>query len=211
MDLNSDRKIFGLGLSRTGTKSLTDALGILGFNVAHYPNDRTTLQELKSNNCSFSILQHVDGITDITVAPFYPELDTLFPGSKFILTIRDRASWLTALEKHWNFASQLPASAAESSNWAVNLEITRLLKMAVFGSYEFDRNHMGDIYNLYTQGVIRYFLSRPQDLLVIDICGGDGWEKLCPFLGCAVVEQPFPYIQTEQQLSKRSQHHFTLV
>ena len=208
--MNSNRKIFGLGLSRTGTKSLTDALGILGFNIVHYPNDEITLQELKSNNCNFTILRHVDGITDITVVPFYPELDVLFPSSKFILTVRDQADWLASLEKHWDYDSLMMTATAGARSWAINLDVTQILKMAVFGSYEFDPDHMSDVYNLYIQSVISYFCDRPQDLLVMDICGGDGWEKLCPFLGCPVVDQPFPYIQTDQQLEKRSQYRSTL-
>lgn len=210
--MNSNYKIFGLGLSRTGTKSLTDALGILGFDILHYPNDEVTLQELRSNTCNFTVLQHADGITDITVVPFYPTLDVLFPGSKFILTIRDQVTWLASLEKHWDYAAQMVAKATETElrDCEINWEVTQLLKMAVFGSYKFDQEHMINVYNCHVQKVASYFHNRPQDLLVMDICGGDDWEKLCPFLGCPVLEKPFPYITTDQQLLQRSQHRLTL-
>jgi len=81
-------KVFGIGLSRTGTKSLTEALNMLGINVVHYPNDETTLQELIAGNYEFSLLNSWDGITDITVAPYYAQLDKIYPDSKFILTVR---------------------------------------------------------------------------------------------------------------------------
>ena len=36
-------------------------------------------------------------------------------------------------------------------------------------------------------------MKRPDDLLVLDICGGRaGWEVLCPFLGVPVPNTPFP-------------------
>ena len=37
-----------------------------------------------------------------------------------------------------------------------------------------------------------YFADRPDDLLVIDISAGEGWEALCPFLGVPVPDKPFP-------------------
>lgn len=33
----------------------------------------------------------------------------------------------------------------------------------------------------------------PGDLLVIDICAGERWEKLCPYLGCEAPDISFPH------------------
>ena len=38
----------------------------------------------------------------------------------------------------------------------------------------------------------KYFKDRPNDLLVMNICNGEGWEKLCPFLNKPVPDAPFP-------------------
>ena len=38
-----------------------------------------------------------------------------------------------------------------------------------------------------------YFANRPEDLLVLDVTAGDGWEPLCQFLGMPVPERPFPW------------------
>ena len=40
--------------------------------------------------------------------------------------------------------------------------------------------------------VVRYFRDRPDDLLVMDICAGDGWEQLCRFLEQQTPNLPFP-------------------
>ena len=38
-----------------------------------------------------------------------------------------------------------------------------------------------------------YFAGRPDDLLVLDVVGGEGWEKLCPFLGLEPPAEAFPH------------------
>ena len=40
----------------------------------------------------------------------------------------------------------------------------------------------------------------PMRLLVIDITKGDGWQKLCPFLGVDVVATPFPHLYAANDL-----------
>jgi hypothetical protein len=127
----SPYKIFGIGLSRTGTKSLTSALHVLGLKAIHYPEDETTLRELTEGNYQFSLLEHFDGITDITVSAFYPQLDQLFPNSKFILTVRDKESWLKSLEKHW---FNRPAFAENNLfEQEIHMQIRRFLRSTVYG------------------------------------------------------------------------------
>jgi hypothetical protein len=43
------------------------------------------------------------------------------------------------------------------------------------------------------QAVFEHFKDRPQDLLVYNLCGGDGWEPLCEFLGVPVPKAHFPW------------------
>jgi hypothetical protein len=40
--------------------------------------------------------------------------------------------------------------------------------------------------------VSAYFSDRADDLLVLDITGGDGWTPLCRFLGRPIPDAPFP-------------------
>jgi hypothetical protein len=42
--------------------------------------------------------------------------------------------------------------------------------------------------------VLSHFAGRPDDLLVIDLCAGQGWERLAPFLGWdRLPERTFPW------------------
>ena len=60
-----DAKVFGIGLSRTGTVSLTAALNVLGIDAVHYPNDAATQEELKAGRYRLSVLDRVQALTDI--------------------------------------------------------------------------------------------------------------------------------------------------
>ena len=78
-------KIFGIGLSRTGTTSLTLALSELGLHAYHFPRGR-------------EVIDSVDAATDTPVAAWYQDLDAAYPDSKFILTLRHRPEWLDSCE-----------------------------------------------------------------------------------------------------------------
>ncbi len=193
-------KIFGIGLSRTGTKSLTSALLTLGFKAIHYPDDETTLRELTTGMYDLTLLKQFDAITDITVAAFYPQLDQQFPNSKFILTIRDKDNWLTSLERHMLNRPAFSEPNDENPKFQTHLEMRRFLRGTVYGCYEFNRDRMAYVYDLHLKNVKDYFYNRPDDLLIINICAGETWEKLCPFLGVDLVKYPFPYITKESVL-----------
>lgn len=189
-------KVFGLGLSRTGTRSLTAALHVLGFDTVHYPTDRATLDTLIRGDVRFPLLDHYDGITDITVAPYFEDLDRSHPGSKFVLTVRDEEPWLRSCQNHWTGRSafeEAPKDGRGREEHEIHMEIRRFLRAAVYGSYEFEPERFRRACRRHVDGVKRYFADRPGDLLVLDIAAGDGYEKLAPFLGVAMPEQPFPH------------------
>ena len=49
-------------------------------------------------------------------------------------------------------------------------------------------------YQARNEEVLSYFANRPADLLVLDVVGGDGWDRLCPFLGLEPPARPFPHL-----------------
>ncbi len=196
--MNLHPKYFGIGLSRTGTKSLTLALEQLGLHVVHYPRDATTLKELTEGTYEFSVLKDCDGITDITVSPFYPQLDALYPGSKFILTVRDKESWLRSMSAFFS----KPVPPHKAANQTV-MQMRQVMRFAVYGSYSFNYDRFSYVYDLHLKNVREYFRSRPESLLTIDICGGEGWEKLCPFVGKDVPGAAFPSIRGTSDLKRK--------
>ncbi len=91
-------KVFGIGISRTGTTSLSKALRRLGYDTIHAPlsiikrvDGRIVLNE--------EAVRRYEALTDSTVAFMYKELDAAFPGANFILTVRDVEKWLLSMRR----------------------------------------------------------------------------------------------------------------
>ncbi|UGY93312.1 sulfotransferase family protein [Streptomyces gobiensis] len=199
------RKVFGVGLPRTGTSSLRMALHLLGHDVAHYPVDQASLNTLARGDGRFPLLDHYDGLADLTTVPCFRELDALHPGAKFILTVRNKRSWLTSLENHWwdRSVSGSPYGEPDSA-LAAPMGIRRFLQAAVYGCYEFNADRLSRVYDEHVGTVRDYFDGRPDDLLVLDIVGGEGWDKLAPFLGSAAPADPFPHMGLQSQRPDRN-------
>lgn len=102
-------KVFGIGLSRTGTQSLSAALNELGVTSVHFPKDDTTFRQLRSGDFDLDVLERATALCDTPVVPYYPQFDDAFPGSKFILTLRDdREAWLASVERLWRSRPHIP-------------------------------------------------------------------------------------------------------
>jgi 3'-phosphoadenosine 5'-phosphosulfate (PAPS) 3'-phosphatase len=182
----STPKIFGIGLSKTGTTSLARALEILGYKTKDYPGiSRYRAGDLTA--VDLDVIDVHDALTDTPIPSFYRELDQKYPGSKFILTARESTGWLKSCKK------QFTEPHAASQNDAHKQLFTDL-----YGTIVFDEEKFRAGYDRFVNGVMEYFKDRPQDLLVIDVTAGDGWEKLCPFLGKHTPEIPFPKANVTQ-------------
>ncbi len=184
-------KIFGLGLSRTGTRSLTAALHVLGFDTLHYPTDQQTLDTLIRGDARFPQLEHFDGLTDITVSPYFEDLDKNYPGSKFVLTVREEPGWLKSCQNHWTGRDAYEGGTDDEHR--IHMEIRRFLRAAVYAGYAFHAERFSRAYKQHEANVRRYFADRPSDLLVLNVAAGEGYEKLAPFLGVPVPPSPFPH------------------
>ena len=173
-------KIFGLGLSKTGTTSLANALQILGYKI----KDNMGVVKYARGDLSsvdLDVVDAYDALTDTPIPSFYRELDARFPGSKFILTMRDSEGWLKSCKK------QFTQRFAE-----VQTEAHKRLFIDLYGTDVFDDERFASGYVRFVDGVREYFKDRPHDLLIINIAGGEGWEKLCLFLERPVPDVPFP-------------------
>ena len=170
-------KVFAIGLSRTGTKSLAVALNALGIRTKWYPNDIQTYRELVLGNYRLSILERYQALTDTPVVPFYPQFDRIYAGSKFVLTVREKQSWLDSCARHWQSSKVPPDNPPFWQRFA------NFVDLCVYGCNAFNADRFSYVYDRHVKNVLEYFHDRPEDLLVIDICAGEGYEKLCPFLG----------------------------
>ncbi|QDU75855.1 hypothetical protein Pan97_28970 [Bremerella volcania] len=182
-------KIFGIGLSRTGTKSLATALNLLGIKTMWYPQDQTTYRELMTAHYRLTVLEEYQALTDTPVVPFYPQFDQEYPGSKFVLTIRDKESWLRSCEKHWQNSTFPPQEVPFWRKYA------SFIDLCVYGCNAFNASRFSYVYDRHVEGVQSYFHNRPDDLLIMNICGGEGYDRLCEFLDYQLPENSeFPKV-----------------
>jgi len=187
----SHNKVFGIGLSRTGTKSLAAALNLLGIRTVWYPHDGRTYDQLAAGDYRLDVLESYDGITDTPVVPFYAQLADLFPSSRFVLTVRELESWLRSCEKHWAGmpSGPVPDGAPLWHRFAFFIDC------CVYGCSGFNRERFAYVYQLHYESVLRFFRTRgPDRLLVFNLTGGDSWEKLCSFLNLEVPPVAFPWV-----------------
>jgi Sulfotransferase domain len=178
-------KIFCLGLSKTGTRSVIQALEILGYRGLHCPWDPATMQQIVDGDFAFRFLKEVDAVADTPVVRYYPQLDRLYPGSKFILTVREMESWLDSCARHWKHYDPD----------ARNLAPLEIIDLVVYGCSRFNRERFRFVYEQHVWEVQRYFARRPDDLLVYDLTGGGGWGPLCRFLRHPEPAEAFPAIR----------------
>lgn len=169
-------KVFCIGFHKTGTSSMAAALSNLGYRVAgpYGVNDPNIENNVLS--MAYSLAEEFDAFQDNPWPILYKELDAKFPGSKFILTLRSPESWIKSQVNHFG------KEETPMRKWIYGV-----------GCPEGNEDVYLSRFKRHYQEVIEYFVDRPHDLLVLDLPKGDGWEKLCPFLGVDIPSDPFPH------------------
>lgn len=168
-------RVWGIGLTRTGTTSLHNALKILGYQSVHWP----TLHALLSGD--------LQAATDESVAAVYRYLDHRFPGSKFILTERSETEWLRSAALHRaEHAAQIDRLVSSSpGRLSVRQRLRRIdvifTQMTIYGTITFEETKFLAGYRRHVDQVLQYFTGR-NDLLRMRICDGHDWSVLVPFL-----------------------------
>lgn len=191
------RKVFGIGLSRTGTSSLATALTYLGYKSLHFPSDdvtRTEIHPFFSNpppSLTLTALRFYDALTDTPICLTYRALDKGYPRSRFILTVREKDSWLASCRHYWQKGLIADLEHAPNAGYR---NFVRLINERVYGTAEFGEEIFSQAYDTHVSQVNKFFSARKDDLLTLDICKGDSWPRLCGFLEVPHVPVfPFPW------------------
>jgi hypothetical protein len=176
-------KVFCIGLAQTGTQSVTDFLRKLGVLLADNPLDETTYEELTCGRYALSLLRVWDGLGDHTAAPFHAQLEQAHPTARFILTVRERGPWLSAMER----------ALADPLRWGAQHRMTRFLRSVAYGTHAFEPTRLSYAYQRHLEDARRWFADRPHKLLVLDVTAPDAAERLAKFVGRPLPDQPFPF------------------
>jgi len=173
--------VFNIGLSRAGSTSLTAALNLLNIPTLHYyaKDNKTPLEKIikrnkKSNQKLFTDLdQNYQGFSDFYGEAYYQTLYNQYFNSKFIFTTRPFLDWVN---------SYVALRKRLEPKLFNDVEQKKLLYKTTIPRY----------FNI-GEEIRNFFKDKPEQLLELKICEGEGWEKLCPFLGVDVPDCPFPY------------------
>jgi hypothetical protein len=188
-------KIFGVGLNKTGTKTLSHCLKTLGFKHKSY--DFSLLQQAKMGNIQPLIneVKLYDSFEDWPYPLYFQQLDEEFSNSKFILTYRSSPEvWLKSLELY--SLGRDPQKGMISRTLAYGYPYPQCNRDYFLRFYQ---NHIIKVKN--------YFSKRPLDLLEICWENGDGYEKLCSFLNKSILNQSVPHLN---KFSTTQNHNFEL-
>ena len=169
-------KVFGIGFQKTGTTSLGTAFRALGYKMEG--GGRKFVPALREGDLSqvFEVADRNDAFEDNPWPLLYRELDECYPGSKFILTIRDEKDWLQSVVNHLGFGPDPMQKFVYGVGFPSGFEDVFLER-----------------YRRHNREVLAYFAERPDDLLMVDFSTGAGWEALCGFLGHDIPDREFPH------------------
>ena len=135
-----------------------------------------------------SILEGLDAVTDSPIAATFEALDSGYPGSKFILTTREKESWLRSYSSLW---AQVGPNLRENAH-RPHARYIFAFNRQLYGVADMDEELFARGYDQHLRRVREHFRDRPEDLLTVDLCAGAGWDPLCEFLGLPVPDLSFP-------------------
>ncbi|WP_167616506.1 sulfotransferase [Maribellus sediminis] len=198
-------KVFGIGRNKTGTTSLMVAMQQMGYIVGDQRTAELLADDWAESNYS-TIIRYCKTAEFFQDVPFsYPEtfkvLDEEFPGSKFILTVRDSPEqWYRSLTrfhaKLWGKKGRIPTKEDLQNASYVRKGWPWKNNQRVFNTPE-DDPYQKDIliqhYIDYNKEVKEYFSDRPEDLLVLNVSKEGSMEKLADFLEKEVEIEDFPW------------------
>lgn len=190
--------VIGSGFGRTGTRSLKEALEILGFSTCHH------MEEVFDNPSQVPYWQSVArgepvdwhevfsgyrAQVDWPGSHVWRELSVAFPNAKVVHSVRPDDAW-------WNSFSQTIGKLLAIQE---GLDVPPHIRDMMGAAYEFIGRQTFDEQFGNREKALAAFHRRtadvratipPERLLVFDVA--EGWGPLCNFLGVAIPEQPFP-------------------
>lgn len=171
-------KLVGIGLNKTGTKSLRYCMQHWGFSHVSCSEEAFKLWRDGDFEKLLAWVEFYDSFEDWPWPLFYQLIDRRFPGSKFILTKRkDPETWFESLCAHADRTGPT------------------IYRKYIYG-HEMPHAHKEHHIKIYLDHLSfcrEYFKNRPGDFLEVCWEDGDGWEELSRFLDLPLPLVSFPH------------------
>jgi hypothetical protein len=194
-------RVIGAGLGRTGTMSMKLALEQLGigrcYHMAELIADLTRLPEwlrvIDGTPDWDTIFAGFAATVDYPACTYWRQLMVRYPDAKVLLTVRDADDWFDSTQATI-FSPAMRARIAGSP-------MERFFQGAVlgdFGNRIDDRGFMKGAFERHNAAVRA---AVPADrLLVYEV--GEGWSRLCEFLGVPEPASPFPRVNSRDEMQR---------
>lgn len=199
------QKVFGIGNNKTGTTSLKAAMVELGYVLGYQRKAEKLIDDWGKRDFKRIVKYCTTGqfFQDVPFSKPYTfvVLDHEFPGSKFILTVRDNPEqWYNSLTKFhakkWGENGRVPTKKdLQQAKYIEKGRAWRSNRLS-YNTPE-DAPYKKDIliqhYVDYNNSVEEYFRHRPDDLLILNVAEENAYQKLCDFLGEEPIGESFPW------------------
>ena len=189
--VGTPEKVFGIGLNKTGTKTLGQCFEQLGYRNRSWDSDSPRrspsfdLYNAGKIDELMAILDDYDSCEDWPWPLLYCELDERYPDAKFVLTLRRTPEvWYSSL-----------------CNMAVRIGPLPLYERKVYGHAmpQGHRDELIEIYERHNAEVRAYFESRPGKLLEVCWERGDDSSDVARFLGRQPLAESTPRANVSRQ------------
>ncbi|KZO97743.1 hypothetical protein CALVIDRAFT_455197, partial [Calocera viscosa TUFC12733] len=202
-------KVIGAGLGRTGTKSLYEAMRILGLGPCHH---MLTLAGDTPRCIAFerayageptdwhSLMDGFYSTVGNPTADFVPDLVEAYPEALVILSVRDSAeAWWASVSETIRHVMSVPFGILVfpvppgRHAWRV----VRSVRRHWLKTYELDE--LGpEVYTRHNAMIRR--IIPPEKLLEFNV--KQGWEPLCEFLDVPIPDVPFPHANEREEMKR---------
>lgn len=156
--------IFNIGFNRSGTTSLCSALNYLGIPTLHYSYNNKPLLKIVKRNLKLK-------------RKLFKPLDKEYCGFTDFLG----ENYYEILDKQYP-NSKFILTYRNLDDW---------VKAKMY--HENDKDDFESYYFFHRNKARKFFKDSPNRYLEINICDGEGWGTLCPFLDLPIPNIPFPY------------------
>lgn len=190
-------KVFGIGLSKTGTYSLSKAFTSLGFSTAHWTNpysyDLLTLEDIPL----------FDTLTDITISYQFKEIFKVYPDARFVLTSRSIDKWKESFITHYK--RSMNVTGFEELRETINNQHPPRFGQSYIDIHQvlyFQYNDLSEAYMAHERDVLSFFKGKENQLLVLDVSQPNAFKDLALFLEVDPPQNDFPHENTKEEKAK---------
>ncbi|GAA5813073.1 hypothetical protein MFLAVUS_006540 [Mucor flavus] len=198
-------EVIGAGWGRTGTDSLRIALNTLGYNTHHMKSffadpsldtdDFYNAYRHRDEADWDKLYENYSAAVDWPTCTFYKDLMVKYPNAKVLLTTRTPESW---------YKSVINTIASPTLIEKTTPKLRKMIDTVCIDGLFNDPVRLADkekVEALFTDHINEVKAYVPADrLLVLEL--GEGWERLCKFLGKEVPDTPYPSSNSTEEFKK---------